>query len=96
MALRPHLQATVIAAWQTHGPHEDAAGWQLQLHTYHWQQHLKNGITQASILAPLRFNIYTWLAYHHLQKEHDNDMAIMHADGDWQAVEGVLSKGMVT
>jgi len=25
-----------------------------------------------------------------------DDLAIIHADGDWQAVEGVLSKGMAT
>jgi len=25
-----------------------------------------------------------------------DDLAIMHADGDWQAVKGVLSKDMVT
>jgi len=25
-----------------------------------------------------------------------DDLAIMHADGDWQAVEGVLSKDMAT
>jgi len=27
---------------------------------------------------------------------HRNDLAIMHADGDWQAVEGMLSKDMAT
>ena len=28
MAPRPHLQAAVIAAWQTHGPHDHGDGWQ--------------------------------------------------------------------
>jgi len=27
---------------------------------------------------------------------HTNDLAIMHIDGDWQAVEGVLTKDMAT
>ena len=36
---------------------------------------------------------------HRLQKVcnvHADDLAIMHADGDWQVVEGVLSKDMAT
>ena len=52
---------------------------------------------QDSILAPLFFNIYisdlpTTLSGKYAYAD---DLAIMlHADGDWQAVEGVLSKGM--
>jgi len=31
-----------------------------------------------------------------LNGHHADDLAIMHADGDWQAVEGVLIKDMAT
>jgi len=36
----------------------------------------------------LFFNIYI--------SDHADDLVIMHADGDWKAVEGVLSKDMAT
>jgi len=59
---------------------------------------LKSGVQQGSVMTPLLFNIYicdlpttisTKYAY-------ADDLAIMHADGDWQAVEGALSKDMTT
>ena len=61
-------------------------------------RHLKNGIPQGSVLAPLLFNIYTsdLPATIFRKYAYADDLAIMHADGDWQAVEGALSKDMAT
>ena len=48
---------------------------------------LKNGIQQGSVLAPLLFNIYTSGVPATISRKYayDDDLAIMHADGDcWQ------------
>ena len=60
--------------------------------------HLKTGIPQGSILAPLLSNIYTSNLPTTVSRNYAyaDDLAIMHADKDWQAVEGVLSKDMAT
>ena len=60
---------------------------------------LKNGISQGSVLAPLLFNISTSDLPIAVSRKYAYpydlvDLAIMHAGGDWQAVEGVLSKHM--
>jgi len=51
-----------------------------------------------SVLAPLLFNIYISDLPTNVSREYAyaDDLAIMDVDGDWQAVEGVLSKDMAT
>jgi len=52
----------------------------------------------GSVLAPLLFNIYISDLPATISRKYAyaHDLAIMHHDGDWQAVEGVLSKDMTT
>ena len=59
---------------------------------------LKNGVPHGSVLAPLLFSIFTSDLPATVSKKYAyaEDQAIMHADGDWLAVEGVLSKDMAT
>ena len=90
MVSRPQLQASAIATWQSHDPHDHGSGWQSQLYSYHQYQQkeqdpflypfFKIHTSDLSTTVSARKYIYT------------DDLAIMHADGDWQAVEGVLSK----
>jgi len=53
---------------------------------------------RRSVLASLLFNIYISVLTNVISRKYAcaDDLAIMHADRDWQAVEGVLSKDMAT
>jgi len=61
-------------------------------------QRLKKDVTQESVLAPLLVSIYIPDLPTTISRKYAyaDDLAIMHTDGDWQAVEGVLIKDMAT
>ena len=59
-------------------------------------QRLKNSVPQGSVLAPLLFYISDLPATVSIKYAYANDLAIIHADEDWQAVEGVQSKDIAT
>ena len=55
-------------------------------------QWLKNGVPQGSVVAPLLFYISDLQTAISTKYAYANNLAIMHDDGDWQTVEGVLSE----
>jgi len=59
---------------------------------------LKKGVSQGSVLALFLFNIYISDLPTTVTRKYAyaDDLAIMHADGDWQAVERVVRKDMAT
>ena len=59
---------------------------------------LKNGVPQGYVLAQVLINIHIsdLLTTISGKYAYADDLAIMHADGDRQAVEGALSKDMAT
>ena len=62
--------------------------------------HLKNGITQGSVLVPLLFNIYT--STYDLSSmisrkfAYADDLALLHSSGNWKDLKGTLSQDMST
>jgi len=59
---------------------------------------IKNGVQQGLVLASLLFNTYISDLPATISRKYAyvDDLAIMHADGDWLAVKGALSKDMAT
>ena len=59
---------------------------------------LKNGVPWGSVMAPLLFNIYIYDLPTTISRKYAyaDDLAIMHADRNCQAVEGALSTDMAT
>ena len=59
---------------------------------------LNNGVPQGFVLAPQLFNICISDLPITISRKYAyaDDLAIKHADGDWQAVEGALRKDMAT
>ena len=60
--------------------------------------HLKNGIPQGSIFAPLLFNIYTYDLPSMIFRKfaYADDLALLHSSGNWKDLEGTLSQDMST
>ena len=84
---------------QTHG-HGDC--WKSQLHLTsgnskrsRLRRLSRRNLPQGSVLAPLLFYIHMPTAVSR-KYTYAYDLAIVHTDGDWQAVEGVLSKDMAS
>ena len=60
--------------------------------------HLKNGIPQGSVLAPLLFNIYMYDLPSMIYRKfaYADDLALLHSSGNWKDLEGTLSQDMST
>ena len=52
--------------------------------------HLKNGVSQGSLLASLLFNIYTYDLPSTISKKfaYAEDLALLHSSGNWKDLEG--------
>ena len=102
MASRHHLEAATIAIWQSHDPHDHGARWHPSLHPHHLQRQTKQ-VTKPQERPPtgvrrdaLLFNIYISKLPSIASRKHAfvGDLAITHADADWEAVDRLLSKNM--
>ena len=61
-------------------------------------RHLKNGVPQWSVLAPLLFNIYTYNLPSMISRKfaYADNLALLHSSGNWKDLEGILSQDMST
>ena len=61
-------------------------------------RHLKNGVPQGLVLAPLLFNIYTYDLPSIIFRKfaYANDLALLHSSGNWKDLEGTLSQDIYT
>ena len=61
-------------------------------------RHLKNGVPQGSVLAPLQFNIYTYNLPSMISKNfaYADDLALLHSSGNWKDLKGTVSQDMST
>ena len=61
-------------------------------------RHLKNGVPQESVLAPLLFNIYTYNLPSMISRKfaYADDLALLHSSGNCKDLEGTLSQDMFT
>ena len=62
------------------------------------KQRLKNGVPQASVLAALLFNIYTYDLPSMISRQfaYADDLALLHSSGNWKDLEGTLSQDIST
>ena len=60
--------------------------------------HLKNGVPQRSVLAPILFNINTYNLPSMISRKfaYADDLALLHSSGNWKDLEDSLSQNMST
>ena len=61
-------------------------------------RHLKNGVPQRSVLAPVLFNINTYNLPSMISRKfaYSDDLALLHSSGNWKDLEDSLSQNMST